>query len=394
MAENQKITVIIPEKTVVNTLDKILIKLLLICGELNYIFHAKRFGLDKGIVLVLDEEVSKARFLKNLQDICGAVMVSAPKKSCENMVWNYQLAVCEYNKYEKWENLKAFLDIKKFVPIIVTNGIVPDVLKDLAHIIEISAETCRYMETLEFRTEIDAMIKFVRANPDVVVRELDLLRTSEIFNKRNNDSPLFSNLLAALSVYSAFYRSSHTDKETAAVKAKAECEIQKSVQRAEELAEECDYADAIRKVINHYFSKKDDFRIFGVDEVDEIAIGQLRSGKAIVYDHEFYYIPEVLLKRACGSLMTTVSHIQIKRTLRDEGILMCNRTEHTNFTIKKVFVNRDGKSFRERVLKFDKEFFISREGLYLEEGRHNKACKLESQKRVPAALARTRKTSM
>lgn len=374
MAGNQKITVNIPERIAVNISGKKLVKLIYMCGELNYVFCAKGYGLDKGIVLVLDEKTSKAGFLKNLQDICGAVMVSVPKRGCENTVRNYQLAVCEYNKYQKWENLNAFLDNKKFVPIIVTYGIVPDVLKDLAYIIEISAETSRSMETPEFREEIDAMIKFVRANPDVVVRELDLLRTSEIFKKRKNDSLLYTNLLAALSAYSAFYRSFHSDKETAAVKAEVECEIQKSVQRAEELAEECDSADAIRKVITYYFGKKDNFDIFGVDEVDEISLGKMRSGKAIIYDHEFYYIPEALFKRACGSLLTSVSHIQIKRTLRDEGFLMCNRTEDTNYTTKKVLVNRDGQSFRERVLKFKKEFFISREGLYLEE-RGNTVCK-------------------
>lgn len=111
----------------------------------------------------------------------------------------------------------------------------------------------------------------------MVARELDLLRTSEIFQKRDSGSPLFTNLLAALSAYSAFYRSSHSDKETAAVKAEAECEIWKSVQRAEELAEECDSADAIRKVVTHYFGEKDNFEIFGVDEVDEISLGKLRK---------------------------------------------------------------------------------------------------------------------
>ena len=61
------------EKSILDIImAKILIILLLICGELNYIFRAKRFGLDKGIVLVLDEEISKARFLKNLQYICGS----------------------------------------------------------------------------------------------------------------------------------------------------------------------------------------------------------------------------------------------------------------------------------------------------------------------------------
>lgn len=394
MAGNQKITVVISENRPRDTTDTKFMKLLPISAELNYVFQVKGLALDKGTVLLLGEDVSKARFLANLQDTCGAVKIDVPKKGCENMVRNYQMADCDYHKYVKWENLAAFLSIKKFVPAVIVNGIVPDELKDMAYIIEISAEMSKSMETPEYRTEMDAVIRFIRANPDVVVRELDLLRTSEAFEKRDSDSPLCINLLASLSVYSAFYRSTHTDRETAIVKAKAEREIRRCVQRAEELTEDCDSADAIKVVINQFFSKNDDFEVFGVDEVDKIALEHLRGGKAIVYDQEFYYIPEALFKRACGSLLTVVSHIQIKRALREEGILMCNRTENANFTTKKVLVTRDGQSFRERVLKFRKEFFVSREGLYLEERRSNKECKSEKQEIFPATLAGMRRTGM
>lgn len=74
-----------------------------------------------------------------------------------------------------------------------------------------------------------------------------------------------------------------------------------------------------------------------------------------------------IVQKDGGVLTTVLSHIQIKKILRDEGILVCNQTGNTNFTVKKVLVNKNGQSFRERFIKLKKEFFVSRDGLYLEE---------------------------
>ncbi len=374
MEGNRKVVINTPQFAL-RMPDEKLVALLIICGELNYMFNKKRFGLGRGIVILLDEKVSSESFVTNLQDICGAVRISAPTRKCNQDVWNYQLAICEYRKYMSCDVLAEFLDNKKFVPVVVVSGIVPDKLQKVGHIIKISAEMSKSIRTSEFRMEVDDMIKFIRENPDVVARELELLRTSETYKKRGDGSLLFSNLLAASCVYLTFFRSTHTERETAVVKAEVEQEIRRCVHMAEEMEEDYESADAIRMVVNRYFDGKNDFEVFGMEEIDKFVLVHLRSGKAIVYDQEFYYLSELLLKKACGSLLIVVPFSQIKRTLQDEGILMCNRTENANFTIKKVFVTRDGQSFRERVLKLKRDFFISHEGLYLEERRKGE-CRL------------------
>lgn len=297
MAGNQRFDVNISQENTVRMPAGRLIQLLMIVGELNYVFNAKQFGLDKGIVLLLDENISQGRFVANFQDTCGAVRINAPKRNCEKEVWNYQLAVCEYSKYQKWEELASFLDIRKFVPAVVVKGIVPDELRDMAYVIEISPEMAKTMGTPKFRKEIDAMIKFVRENPDVVVRELELFRTSEAFLRSENNSQFFKNLLAAKRVYLSCYRSTHTDKETDRVKAEVECEIRNCVQRAEELEEEYDAVDTIRAVINRYFNENNDFEIFSVEEINEEALKAVQIGKAVLHDTEYYWVCEPLFKR-------------------------------------------------------------------------------------------------
>lgn len=369
MAGNQRFDVNISQENTVRMSDGRLIQLLGIAGELNYVFNAKQFGLDKGIALLLHENISIGNFVANFQDECGAVRVNVPKRSCEKAVRNYQLAVCEYSKYQKWEELASFLDIKKFVPVVVVKGIVPDELRDMAYIIEISPEMDKSMKRPKFRAEVDTMIKFIRENPDVVVRELELLHTTEMFLKNDNNSLLLKNLLAAMCVYVAFYRTTHTDMETVAVKAEIEREIQECARRAEELTEEYDCTDAVKTAINLYFERNRNLEIYEVSEVNEQVLKAVKVGKAVLFDNDFYYISEGLFKSACSSLLTVLSFIQIKKNLRDEGFLVCNRIENTNFTVKKVFGDKKGQSFRERVIKLQKEFLVSRDGLYLEERR-------------------------
>lgn len=394
MAGNQKIVVNIPAPNAVRRSGGGLVPLLTISSELKSMLNTKRFSSGKGFIYLLDEKVSAERFMENLQDACGGVRVCASKRNSQSGVWNFQMAFCEYKKNEKWEDLAEFLYIKKYVTGVVVNGIVPDELKEMGYIIEISSEMCKSMETPEFQAEINGIINFIRENPDVVARELDLLCTSETFEKRDSDSPLFANLLAASRVYVAFYRDTHTDKETAAFKAEVEREIRRCVQRAEELAEEYDAADAIKATINRYFSQNRNFGIFDVCEVNGRVLKAVKSGQAILFDEKFYYVCEPLFKKACGSLLTVLSHIQIKKILREEGILVCNRTENTNFTVKKVLVNEKGQSLRERFIKLGKEFLVSPEGLYLEERRSNAVCRSVKRNIIPAALADRRRTGM
>lgn len=367
MAKNQRYDIDIPPKAAVRMQERRIMELLTISGELNFMFNCKRFCLDKGIILLLEENISSGNFIANFQDACGAVRVNAPKRSCEKTVRNYQLAICEYSKYQKCEELASFLDIKKFVPVVVVQGIVPEELREMAYIIEVSPEMAKFMETPEFRAEVGIMIKFIRENPDVVVRELELLRTSEVFLKDDSNSPLFKNLLAAMCVYLSFYRSTHTDKKTATVKAEMEREIQECARRAEELTEEYDCTDAVKTAINLYFERNRNLEIYDCSEVNEWVLKAVKAGEAVLFDNDFYYMGEALFKSACSSLLTALSLVQIKKNLRDEGFLVCNRTESTNFTVKKVFGDKKGQSFRERVIKLKKEFLVSRDGLYLEE---------------------------
>lgn len=94
-----------------------------------------------------------------------------------------------------------------------------------------------------------------------------------------------------------------------------------------------------------------------------------------MFDEEFYYIPEKILRKACESFRDSVSILSVKRALFDSGFLCCNDAKEGNYTVKKLLTNAYGCSFRPRFLKIKKEFFISGGSLGLEERR--KKCTLE-----------------
>ena len=347
-----------------------LISLIVINSELNFVFHRKNLGMDRGILLLLNEALSMNEFVHSLLDIVGAVEVKKLKYEVKD-VWNYQLAIHKYRQSDKMEALQDYLDNTKFLPVVLVYGIVPEVLKGYGYIIKISETSVFNMKCSEFVEEINSMREFIRSNPEIIVRELDLVYTSEEDEQEQEHSPLFVSLLAALRVYCAFYRNVHSESDTMIVKAEMLDEIKRCVQLAKEMEEDDDSIDAIRSITLKYFEEDKDYKLTDVGKVDGNTMKAVKNGEVVLYDNEFYYISEPLFRKSCKPLLPVLSFIEIKKMLRDEGVLYCNEIENTNFTIKKVYVNVYGITCRERFLKVDKKFFSSRGGLYLEEWRDN-----------------------
>lgn len=358
MAENQKISIE----------DERLVLLLSILAELNFIFRRKGFGLGKGILLLLDENLSEEMVIRNLVEKVGAVEVKNVK-SLNTNYWNYQLKVHKFSRSDKYDELGQFLDDTKSLTAVVAYGIVPEILKDLVYVFKISEKQNTYISTVEFGELLGLIKKFIRANPDLVVRELDLLKSSEFFISENAHSALFASLAAAANVYCAFFRDSHSETDTVREKEKMRKEVLRIVQEAHECEEKFDLLDAIKKSVSRYFDISHEYVIAHVDHVEGEVIQAVKEARVVLYDVEFYFISDPLFKKACKLILDMVSFIEIKKNLQEEGILYCNKTKYSNFTVKKVFVNAYGETCRGRFLKIEKQFLTSYEGLTLEERR-------------------------
>lgn len=106
-------------------------------------------------------------------------------------------------------------------------------------------------------------------------------------------------------------------------------------------------------------------------EQGEIVVNDIRNsqnlGNEILFDKNFYFIPEQLLKKICSPLLETASFVQIKKELKNSGMIESNDVDG-NYTVKVCCFNFDtGKTQRFRFLKIHKENLMTDEGLTLED---------------------------
>ena len=263
-------------------------KLIAVCSELNFIFRRQGLGLDKGILFLLDEDIPSSMFIQIIQNTIETVEVGKLRKK-QREVLNYQLAVYKYDRCDKTEALQEFLDNTKFLSAVIIGDIVPEVLKDSAYILKISGTLCSDMCRLEFREEMDAMREFIRSNPEIIVRELNLLKTSKEFEQSQHCSQLFVSLLAAMRVYCAFCRNKHSEANVEVLKARIFAEIGYYVRAAEEMAEAYDAMEAVKAVALKFFTEEKDYKIAEISQVDGNMVKAVEEEKAVLYDSEFYY---------------------------------------------------------------------------------------------------------
>lgn len=344
-----------------------------ILPETNLIFQSKKVALDRGLALLLDEDLSEDRVIQNLTESIGAVEIKNLKKD-KTQVWNYQLKLHKFSPNDKLEDVQQFLYDGKSLAAIVVYGIVPESLKEWVYTFKLSVNQNNYMRSTEFTDTINLIKKFIRDNPALVSRKLDLLKSSEFYLSGEANSSLFVSLAAAVSVYSEYFRESHLEEETAREKERMQDEVKKMVHTAYELEEEFDLLDAVKKAVTWYFDVSTEYTIAHINCVEGKVIKAVEETRVILYNEEFYFVSEPLFRKACKMLLNTVSLIDIKNILWEEDILCCNQIKRCNFTVKKVFVNAYGETCRGRFLKIRKEFLTSDDRLTLEErkgGREN-----------------------
>ena len=88
-----------------------------------------------------------------------------------------------------------------------------------------------------------------------------------------------------------------------------------------------------------------DVVVSNVDNVSGHAYEAMKVDKAILYDEEFYYFPERLIKEIAQPLMETMAIGELKKMLKDQGIIVCNGQ---GYTIKKRFTTMSGYCGRMR----------------------------------------------
>lgn len=347
-----------------------ILKIIGIYASARFILHIAQVDFDKGLIMLVEESEHIPAFTKALTEELGAVIVKNIN-SKKILVPNNITIVHVYHKYDSREAVFRFMEAEEFFSVLVIGGVIPEDIGEAAYILKVE-HTSGLSSDHCIQEELKSVASFVKNNASIVQKELSLLKTSERFiNSENNGSAFWVGLMAAESIYKLYFRDTHTEYDTL-LKEERLCEaINRCVLKARELREKEDVVDAVKKVVFDYLMHHSDIICGSVDKIEGDLNVKLKNGLAILYDSNFYFVPEALFKYACSSLLQSVSFTEIKRQLKENGIIICNNTDTTNFTVKKVLITSYGEKVRDRYLKIRKEFFCTYEGLELKDGREN-----------------------
>ncbi|MCF2554408.1 hypothetical protein [Faecalicatena contorta] len=330
-------------------------------GFCNFIFQKKRCGIDNGFILVAEDDYH-ARKLESvfLEKLCAKrVDKKGTNAMCPN---NYELGIHLFHKYDKEADLVEFLSSKNFFPIMIVGGIVPEFLFGRAYVFR-----CYFSEidVIEYDAMYQKMKKMVLKSLEHLEYELENLHTSKHIQNCKVDKALFccfKTIVAAGKVWEIVLRENN-DEETTKRWFDSFCEYAVSaLETMDDFFGVCDISEVFRQCVLQYIRKNDiPIKEFGVFS-DEI------GDETIYIKDDYYYFQENLLKKICLPIAQTVSFSQIKKELRDGGILSCNNCSTNNYTVKVTsYDSQKGRIVRKRFLKIKKSHILSEEGLTLEE---------------------------
>lgn len=350
--------------------------LLFIAAAIRPLLVMAGIGYRQGILFLAEDETVQDWVIRVL-DMLGAVERRSIRSKVAGNILNSQIAFHVFMQYDAPEDLDRFLNDDSFAPVVLSYGVIPRYLKDMKHVIFLDRESCSRCIVEEAIKAKEAFCRFAYTNPDAVQNSIRRGMTSNAFLQAE-DLPLVRTLRVTQHVFCDFYRNTHTEAETEQVAKRLQESLACLAERMSANIGEWDVAPAVVKALKEYVAKNDDVVIGPADEIGGELAKALQNDTALLYDGDFYFVSDRLLRKACNSLLVVVSLPVIKEALTSSGILECNNVHDRNFTVKKVLVTVYGEIFRKRFLKLRKRGFADISEFELEEKKEETGCTSES----------------
>lgn len=338
----------------------VLLMLLVLHMEIKPLLEEAQLSISRGIVLVAENKHFAEQLLRSL------IVMGAKIYDCQKNVINSDTCIMTPTKKNSKKVIMC-LEGEEIAPILICYGIPPEYLSG-EYIIPVDSVGESVDEEF-LKAEIERFRKYVRASPELVVRELQIFKSSTWYLNNSSGSILNISLHAVLSIYKMFYREYHDEGKTENIMESIKSVIELYVYKSEEYGACIDIVQPLRSLMITYMDNHEEVGIGDVDEVNGALTKALEANRGILYDEDWYYIPEKLFYSICDPILQFVSMPEIKKNLVEEGFLYCNNNLGNNFTTKKLFTNVYGQNLRIRFLKIDKELIIGDGSLGLEERR-------------------------
>lgn len=337
-------------------------------GGLAFVQFLIRFygyGLDKGIILLTDDDESAVFVRIKLKFYLEAVEMKLNKKN-EDQPLNYQMGVHVYNKFDNERDLIDFLEESSFLPVVIVGGIIPECLIGKAYIFRCNPTERDFAETKTTNQALTEWIKEHLNETKNVIRTT--VKNPYWDDMEHSDKGKYRLFYTNLVIVKKLQMLSEEKTPSEEVKAFSQ-KVFDSIKNMEYYEGEYDIRDAIKPCFLKQIAKEN----VGFEHFEKnIALDEIEN--KILYDDKYYYITEPLLRKLCAPLLESVSFLQLKHEMVKAGLVDCDGAGIQNFTKKKVVWSSDGHSERVRFVWMNKEPLMSEENLALEDIVEGKPC--------------------
>lgn len=345
------------EETCTISLNENITLTLKLMAFLKYPLKKYSYHIDTGCILVLGTERLAKQFIKLIADTSD---VECVENLHDVKVDNYKLAIHLYSKRENAKAVASFLNRADIFPVVVVAGVVPKEFHDQYYIFKIDK-----LNVQNNRKAYEIFKEFVISDEQYVIKELSLLETAGILHNAvvsDDFVMIYESMVAVGWIWKLFMRNNGVKQPIADVRFfKYLNDVQKWIGNIERFEGTYGISEAMKSVlINYAVEKKLQFH-----EGMNIASDMVENiNDTVFYDSDSYYFPESLLRNICTPMLDTVSFLQLKKEMFEEGMLICNDTDKRNYTIKKeLYFSDTSTKIRTRFLKISRESLLSDEGL-------------------------------
>ena len=334
-------------------------------AQVRFFIQREHLDFQKGLLIITENH----RTSEQIKVLLGEKMGAREIRNCAQVpkIPNNCIGFHMYKYHECEKFILDFMENPKFLPIVISDFILPEYLREYVYCIDGSDFLYSRFYEQKLQNDCVEFFEFVKNNIPAIFREINRTRNTELFQKAETANNVFSSaLIIALNILKNFWETKYRESEVNRLYTRYKYIVKSITRKSMEFEEEYDITDIINKIFDLYLAENP-VLFCNILEVDGNVDKALNMGKAILFDDSFYYITDALLRDICTQLFQNVSFITIKYQLRAHGIIDCGINKNNNFTVKKVFVNVYGQVRRERFIKFRKSFFQTNDSLGLEE---------------------------
>lgn len=332
----------------------------LVLGTAFFDFPIKKscYRRSGGMIIIAEDKEETDKIFDFLAESFCSVVSTLKEKKIE--ACNFQFVIHKYRKCEKIEKIQEFMEETDFFPVLLVAGMVPNELEEYGMIFRWRLSQYNFAKLKKLEDEI---YDYGVNNTEYMMIRLKQLQTSKYMmqlrgKSKNRDSMIW--IFVVGSIWEDILRKNKMDEE------EAEHWFFRYLNSAIHALEE---SDRLRECFDSDLAVRT--CVLRTVEEGKVVVHDIREKQnrenEILYNDDFYFISEQLLKKICAPLLETASFVQIKKELSNTGMLESNNVDG-NYTVKVCCFNSDtGKTQRFRFLKIHKEKLMTDEGLTLED---------------------------